>query len=224
MMTSNRKTVYLGKPNSDVSNVEFIRPDCECCGKKHSAVFNGTYMKGGVPYFRRMEVNNESEHSGKLACQSCLKTGRLDAGKLWAAAKDTQTGGYRIHRFFTKDYCENTDGRLGFTCTTQDMPDIGAQQYDVDHVDEDHYNNHSENLQTFCASCHRYKTFIERSSATKHEKILKKMMSTQRKSLKNNPWFNEKLEYYNRVVRSYDKKQQNRRNASKGNNLEEFFA
>jgi hypothetical protein len=171
-----------------------------------------------------MEVNNNSEHSGKFSCQSCLKKGRSAAGKVWAAGKDSQTGGYRIHRFFTKDYCENIDSRLGFTCTTQHMPDIGAQQYDVDHVDEDHFNNHPENLQTFCASCHRYKTFIERSSDPKHIKILQKMLGAHKKSLKNNSWFTDRLEYYNRVVRSYDKKQQNRREASKGNNLEEFFA
>ncbi len=31
-------------------------------------------------------------------------------------------------------------------------------QLDVDHIDEDHDNNDSNNLQTLCSNCHRLKT------------------------------------------------------------------
>jgi hypothetical protein len=61
---------------------------------------------------------------------------------------------YRKHR---KDYCENIDGRLGYTCTTTIM--IPAQ-LEVDHIDGDPSNNDSKNLQTLCGCCHKYKTII----------------------------------------------------------------
>ena len=62
-----------------------------------------------------------------------------------------------IHPYlrYRKDYCENEDGRLGFKCTTT----IHWQgMLDVDHIDGNHLNNDTKNLQTLCKCCHAYKT------------------------------------------------------------------
>lgn len=62
---------------------------------------------------------------------------------------------YRQHR---KDYCENTDSRLGYTCTTTI---VWEGMLDVDHIDGNPFNNSESNLQTLCKCCHAYKTNIE---------------------------------------------------------------
>lgn len=60
---------------------------------------------------------------------------------------------YKIHR---KDYCENVDGRLGFTCTSTIInPEL---QLDTDHINGDPSDNRPENLQTLCKCCHPIKT------------------------------------------------------------------
>ena len=61
---------------------------------------------------------------------------------------------YRKHR---KKYCENIDGRLGYTCTTTIVHDV---QLDTDHKDGNHLNNDPENLQTLCKCCHSYKGLV----------------------------------------------------------------
>jgi hypothetical protein len=65
---------------------------------------------------------------------------------------------HSIHPYLwaRKDYCENQDGRLGFTCTTNIFWQGMLQ---VDHIDGNHTNNSKENLQTLCACCHTYKTW-----------------------------------------------------------------
>ena len=63
---------------------------------------------------------------------------------------------YLKHR---KDYCENIDGRLGYTCTATI---IWNGQLQVDHIDGNHNNNTPINLQTLCANCHQYKSFINK--------------------------------------------------------------
>jgi len=62
---------------------------------------------------------------------------------------------YLVHR---KDYCENRDGRLGFTCTSTI---VWEGQLQVDHINGIHDDNRECNLQTLCANCHAYKTFVE---------------------------------------------------------------
>jgi 5-methylcytosine-specific restriction endonuclease McrA len=56
-----------------------------------------------------------------------------------------------------KDFCENIDGRLGFTCTTTIK---FSGQLELDHIDGNHFNNVPDNVQTLCKDCHSYKSFI----------------------------------------------------------------
>ena len=60
-------------------------------------------------------------------------------------------------------YCENIDGRLGFVCTAT-IKDVG--QLDGDHKDGNPRNNDPKNIQTLCASCHRYKTMKNKDYLT----------------------------------------------------------
>ena len=71
---------------------------------------------------------------------------------------------YRIHR---KNYCENIDGRLGYKCTATIVD--SEFQLDADHIDENHYNNKKENIQTLCKCCHAIKT-KQTNGTGKHRK------------------------------------------------------
>ena len=74
---------------------------------------------------------------------------------------------YKIHR---KDYCENVDGRLGFTCTTNIVDP--EWQLDADHINGDPSINTAENIQTLCKCCHAIKTRDSRDYATAGRKTL----------------------------------------------------
>ena len=76
---------------------------------------------------------------------------------------------FHPYRKFRKDYCENTDGRLGFVCTTT-IHWEGMLQ--VDHIDGDPTNNVEENTQTLCACCHAYKGWANGDYKTAGRKTL----------------------------------------------------
>lgn len=64
---------------------------------------------------------------------------------------------YKRHK---KSFCENTDGRLGFTCNTVVRT---TAELEVDHIDCDAIDREEiSNLQTLCSACHRRKTTVER--------------------------------------------------------------
>jgi len=56
-----------------------------------------------------------------------------------------------IYRKYKKDSCE----QCGF------IP-MHKCQLDVDHIDNNHFNNDVDNLRTLCANCHRLKTHLAR--------------------------------------------------------------
>ena len=66
---------------------------------------------------------------------------------------------FHEYRKYRKNYCENIDGRLGFTCTAT-IVWVGMLQ--VDHKNGNHKDNRPQNLQTLCANCHSYKTNISK--------------------------------------------------------------
>lgn len=64
---------------------------------------------------------------------------------------------------YRKNYCENTDGRLGYVCTTTIE---WTGMLDVDHIDGNPSNNNPINLQTLCKCCHAYKTHVSKDYLT----------------------------------------------------------
>lgn len=91
---------------------------------------------------------------------------------------------YLQHR---KDYCENVDGRLGYTCnyippTEQELIDMGLEPsfkgwLQVDHIDGNPNNNDLSNLQTLCACCHNLKTYKNKDYSTIGRATIKKLKS-----------------------------------------------
>jgi hypothetical protein len=71
-------------------------------------------------------------------------------------------GSYRLLR---KSFCENIDGRLGFICTSTIISP--RWQLDADHINNDHSDNRSENIQTLCKTCHPMKTKTAQEIAKK---------------------------------------------------------
>ena len=64
---------------------------------------------------------------------------------------------FHPYKKYRKDYCENKDSRLGFTCTASI---VWEGQLQVDHINGDHSDNSPKNLQTLCANCHSAKTHM----------------------------------------------------------------
>tara|TARA_Y100000590_G_scaffold127784_1_gene146101 strand:- start:383 stop:919 length:537 start_codon:yes stop_codon:yes gene_type:complete len=58
--------------------------------------------------------------------------------------------------FIKKNYCENKDGHLGFSCPLKKNIDFSqfSESFDIEHVDGDHNNNDPSNTRTYCKFCH----------------------------------------------------------------------
>lgn len=61
----------------------------------------------------------------------------------------------RLYKRFKRDHCFRCGFKPKHLC-----------QLDVDHMDNNHRNNHPSNLQTLCANCHRLKTYFSRKTET----------------------------------------------------------
>ena len=59
--------------------------------------------------------------------------------------------------FYKKRYCENKDARLGFKCPVNEEFNFPNSVLHGDHINGDHEDNRSENLQTLCSICHHLK-------------------------------------------------------------------
>ena len=82
---------------------------------------------------------------------------------------------------YRKSYCENIDGRLGYTCTTSNIPEeFGDSWLDTDHKNGDPTDNRPENLQTLCKCCHAYKTWKFGDAKTIGRKRLKENKKHQK--------------------------------------------
>jgi len=95
---------------------------------------------------KKVIVREWLNHSFKHYCSDC--NNRMKKGM------DPRDGVI----FHKKDYCENKDGRLGFTCPVTDPNFVWRNgELHSDHIDGDHYNNAPINLQTLCSICHSRK-------------------------------------------------------------------
>lgn len=118
--------IFANRPNA-VTTMR-SRPMCEVDGCNNKAMYCYQYEDGRYRWRTR---------HGKFICSTHQR-------HTWHP--------YLQHR---KDYCENQDGRLGFSCTTNLF---WPGMLDVDHKNGDPTDNRKRNLQTLCKCCHAYKT------------------------------------------------------------------
>jgi len=105
----------------------------------------------GCAFPRRKVGANKTAYVESPLCAHCFH-----------AATEPARNGYRIGVTpIKKEYCENIDARLGFTCTANI---IHRRQLDLDHINGDHHYNLSSNLQTLCKNCHAQKTWLQRNN------------------------------------------------------------
>jgi len=115
-----------------------------CCEKGCAKLGQhlGRYYEDGTPKRRARCHTHHKEHQAR---------------KRGMTAREWENS-FHVYRRYRKSHCENRDGRLGFTCTSTI---IWEGQLQVDHINGIHSDNRSENLQTLCANCHAYKTYVE---------------------------------------------------------------
>ena len=70
--------------------------------------------------------------------------------------KKTIKNNVTIHK---KDFCENNDAHLGFSCPVKtNLWNNFLESLDLDHIDGDHINNNPKNVRTYCKLCHSRKS------------------------------------------------------------------
>lgn len=87
------------------------------------------------------QTNGISKKTGKPLYRSICKT----------CSYKKQNSSRKKYRLVKKMVCELCGFIAEHSC-----------QLDVDHIDGNHQNNDSSNLQTLCANCHRLKTYKNR--------------------------------------------------------------
>lgn len=131
------------------------RPNCKICGKPAHLV---EYNDFGMPVWRNICGDC---HRDKIAIRQGYKN-----------HEEKRIAKHPSLRY-RKDYCENIDGRLGFTCTsTITHPKL---QLDGDHINGNPEDDREENIQTLCKNCHAVKTHMNKDYATIGRKKLKEM-------------------------------------------------
>jgi hypothetical protein len=129
------------------------RPYCQTPGCNNPAHIVKDYYDGWANY--------------RKVCGSCHL--RLVAKKNGKTVTQLVNSWHPYLRY-RKDYCENTDSRLGFKCTTTIHWD---GMLDVDHINGNPSDNRKVNLQTLCKCCHAFKTVQNRDYLTPGRKALK---------------------------------------------------
>lgn len=91
-----------------------------------------------------------------VLCKTCLQMSRGGGNYRPVCtkchlARSKRNPTNRPYQSFKKDYCEACRFVALHPC-----------QLDVDHINGDHEDNRSVNLQTLCANCHRFKTWLNK--------------------------------------------------------------
>jgi len=145
-------------------NKEINRPICTTAGCDKMCKISMT--GNGKKYFHKL-CNRCTEVKTAKSQGLTLKEYKRLCNEKVAAKRGISLNEYfrqsKIKRQGKKSFCENKDGRLGYVCTAKIAHDI---MLEVDHVDGNPSNNSDENIQTLCANCHRYKTFMHKDHKT----------------------------------------------------------
>jgi hypothetical protein len=155
---------------------ELNHPKCSNEGCHNTKVVMDWHWTSGAPIYRPIcEPCHQSITALKYAKKNNVDwikdIGDVVAHKNGFNSTTEYLNSKHPYRQYRKDYCENIDKRLGFSCTTNI---IWTGMLDVDHIDENPSNNDPFNFQTLCACCHRYKgnIFIKKYGKTPGRKTL----------------------------------------------------
>jgi len=142
------------------------RPTCVTCDKLTNAVkhyYNDAGERIATSWRKYCGTCHNKRTAKKHGFTRISQISAKRAG-LTETQYQNQFHPYLRHR---KSYCENQDGRLGFTCNTvlptPEMLTAAGLQWlpeqflEVDHIDGNPKNNDPENLQTLCKHCHTIK-------------------------------------------------------------------
>lgn len=147
-------------------------PTCQTEGCSNRVVVSkyiyddaGNYTGWGQ-YRKWCSKCHEARTAAKHGLKSIAEVVAKNAGFDSVLAYTHSIHPYLKHR---KPHCENTDGRLGFTCTTTVF---WSGMLDVDHINGDPSDNREENLQTLCKCCHSYKSHVYQDHLTPGRKAL----------------------------------------------------
>lgn len=174
-------------------------PRCDVPGCEKKA---GNLTGGKNPKYRKSRwVREEYDAENGWVCTSCHnKKIAKNRGVSSILEVLAENAGYDSVREYVnskhpylqwrKSYCENVDGRLGFTCTYTPPSEEQLSLMDnvdpsfmgwlhVDHIDANSDNNEVSNLQTLCACCHTVKTAMNKDYESPGRKTLKKMRESK---------------------------------------------
>lgn len=119
--------------------------------------------KDGTPYYRASGVC--ATHHGKAIAKKygVKHVNDITASRQGFDSLSEYRNSKHPYRQYRKDYCENKDGRLGYTCRS--VIRVSAQ-LEVDHKNGNPMDNRPINLQTLCCLCHTYKTHTNKDYST----------------------------------------------------------
>jgi 5-methylcytosine-specific restriction endonuclease McrA len=141
-------------------------PECSTRSCQNPCIEHDWHWTTGRPVFRSVCFDCYKDSIQKR--NNGLFGNALTAERLGISITEL-TNSRHPYRKYRKTFCENTDGRLGYTCTATIHWD---GMLDVDHIDGDPSNNNPKNLQTLCKNCHSYKTNINEDSKSPGRKLL----------------------------------------------------
>ena len=142
------------------------RPCCQSPDCTKPAARTGYYWDGEPRWRKWCHTCHSSRTAAKHGLTKMIEiTARRNGFEDYTDYRNSKHP-YLKHR---KTHCENTDGRLGFKCTTTIF---WKGMLDVDHINGDPTDHREENLQTLCKCCHAYKTIISGDHATPGRKAL----------------------------------------------------
>jgi len=108
--------------------------------------------------------------TGKPVCAKCFNDDIAKKNSKYDSYTQMQNSKTYRGKKYDIPYCQNKDGRLGFSCGMKE--DYFDGSYDtikvleVDHIDGNPANCHDDNLMVLCPTCHKIKTWRNNDGAS----------------------------------------------------------